>query len=95
MDRAANLHEKRRGMFVYISEVNDLMCLSTDVVPLRCSSSDRRSLLTRTVFVPDITLLYKSSQVSGYQSIVRMQLKHIYIPDTLTFACTSTAGRQI
>ncbi|KFB36732.1 hypothetical protein ZHAS_00003886 [Anopheles sinensis] len=56
MDRAANLHEKRRGMFVYISEVNDLMCLSTDVVPLRCSSSDRRSLLTRTVFVPVIAV---------------------------------------
>ncbi|XP_041781162.1 teneurin-a isoform X2 [Anopheles merus] len=32
----------------------------------------------------EIHLLYKSSQASGYRSIVRMQLTHDRIPDTLT-----------
>ncbi|XP_050083154.1 teneurin-a isoform X2 [Anopheles aquasalis] len=32
----------------------------------------------------EINLLYKSSQASGYRSIVRMQLTHDRIPDTLT-----------
>ncbi|KFB38072.1 AGAP000461-PB-like protein [Anopheles sinensis] len=62
--------------------------------PLAVCQEHDHKMLSSHQSSSDITLLYKSSQVSGYQSIVRMQLKHIYIPDTLTYACTSTAGRQ-
>ncbi|KFB36314.1 AGAP000461-PA-like protein [Anopheles sinensis] len=60
-----------------------------------CQEHDHK-MLSSHLSSSDITLLYKSSQVSGYQSIVRMQLKNIYIPDTLTFATklVLTAGHQ-